>query len=198
MPARRIALTIGCLLFACAPTATRAQSAAEWQTLQAAAANKSDKIMTEANTHQGLLAQYQVMRHAYAGENSPAFRLVFAQYISWYQSFLGDYPAAMDSYSIGQPPLEDAGLVIGSAMTNQGVDASFDASANDEGGVASAAPGRPVAMPRNHRMVLSTVLPSTAHRPTATRLPAASRFRVRRRPARVFVGPAPGRTATNR
>lgn len=107
MPARRIALTIGCLLFACAPTATRAQSAAEWQVLQAAAASKSDKIMAEANTHKGLLAQYQVMRQAYAGDDSPAFRLIFAQYISWYQSFLGDYPAAMESYSIGQPPLED-------------------------------------------------------------------------------------------
>lgn len=107
MPARRIALTIGCLLFACASTATRAQSAAEWQMLQAAAASKSDKIMAEANTRKGLLAQYQVMRQAYAGDDSPAFRLIFAQYISWYQSFLGDYPAAMESYSIGQPPLED-------------------------------------------------------------------------------------------
>lgn len=107
MPARRMALTIGCLLCACAPTAARAQSAAEWQALQAAAASKSDKIMAEANTHKGLLAQYQVMRQAYVGDDSPAFRLIFAQYLSWYQSFLGDYPAAMDSYSIGQPPLED-------------------------------------------------------------------------------------------
>ncbi len=107
MPAHRIALTIGCLLFACAPTAPRAQSAAEWQALQAAAATRSDQLMAEANTHKGLLAQYQVMRQAYASDNSPAFRLIFAQYISWYQSFLGDYPEAMDSYSIGQPPLED-------------------------------------------------------------------------------------------
>jgi len=107
MPARRMALTIGCLLLACTPVATRAQSAAEWQALQAAAASKSDKIMAEADTHKGLLAQYQVMRQAYAGDDSPAFRLIFAQYVSWYQSFLGDYPAAMDIYSIGQPPLED-------------------------------------------------------------------------------------------
>ncbi|MGH8158094.1 MAG: hypothetical protein ACREPQ_08240 [Rhodanobacter sp.] len=107
MPTQRIALTIGCLLLACAPTAARAQSAAEWRVLQSAAETKSDKIMAEANTHKGLLAQYQVMRQAYPSDNSPAFHQIFGQYISWYQSFLGDYPEAMDSYSIGQPPLED-------------------------------------------------------------------------------------------
>ena len=124
MPAHRIALTIGYLLLACVPVATRAQSPAEWQALQAAAATKSDKIMAEANTHKGLLAQYQVMREAYTGDNSPAFRLIFGQYISWYQSFLGDYPDAMDSYSIGQPPMEgdspspltDAGYVAHPAL----------------------------------------------------------------------------------
>lgn len=107
MPTYRIALTIGCLLLACVLTAARAQSAAEWQALQSAAATRSDKIMAEAGTHKGLLSQYQVMRQAYASDNAPAFRLIFGQYISWYQSFLGDYPAAMESYSIGQPPLED-------------------------------------------------------------------------------------------
>ena len=61
--------------------------------------------MAEASTRKGLLSQYQVMRQAYPSDKSPAFRQIFGQYISWYQSFLGDYPEAMDSYSIGQPPL---------------------------------------------------------------------------------------------
>jgi hypothetical protein len=74
--------------------------------LQSAAETKSDQIMAEANTHKGLLAQYEVMRQAYPTDNSPAFRQIFGQYLSWYQSFVGDYPEAMDSYSIGQPPLE--------------------------------------------------------------------------------------------
>src|SRR5580704_13212355 len=106
MPTYRIALTIGCLLLACAPTVARPQAAAEWQALQLAAETKSDDIMAGANTHKGLLDQYEVMRQAYGSDNSPAFHLIFGQYLSWYQSFLGNYPDAMDSYSIGQPPLE--------------------------------------------------------------------------------------------
>jgi len=79
-----------------------AQTAAQWQALQIAAASKSEKIMADANTHKGLLAQYQVMRHAYYEDDSPAFRLIFGQYISWYQSFIGDYPDADASFSIKQ------------------------------------------------------------------------------------------------
>lgn len=106
MPTYRIATTIGCLLLACVSAAARAQSAAAWLALQSDAETKSERIMAEASTHKGLLSQYQVMREAIPSDNSPAFRQIFGQYISWYQSFLGDYPAAMDSYSIGQPPLK--------------------------------------------------------------------------------------------
>lgn len=96
-----------CSLLACAPLlgaapAIRAQTAAQWQAQQIAAANKSEKIMTEANTRKGLLAQYRVMRDAYVEDGSPAFRLIFGQYISWYQSFIGDYPDADASFSIKQ------------------------------------------------------------------------------------------------
>ncbi|MEO7065474.1 MAG: hypothetical protein ABI114_01065 [Rhodanobacter sp.] len=62
--------------------------------------------MAEASTHKGLLSQYQAMRQAYPGDKSPAFRQVFGQYLSWYQSFLGNYPEAMASYSVGQSPLK--------------------------------------------------------------------------------------------
>ena len=108
MSAHRIVIVCGCVwwLF-CAATASHAQSAAEWQALQTAASTKSDKIMAEAKGHKRLLGQYMVMRQAYASDNSPAFRLIFGQYVSWYQSFLGDYPDAMKSFSIAQSPQQD-------------------------------------------------------------------------------------------
>lgn len=82
MPTRRMALTIGSLLLAVAATSARAQSAAEWQALQSAAAAKSDGIMAEANARKGLLAQYQVMHQAGLSDHSLAFRLIFGQYLS--------------------------------------------------------------------------------------------------------------------
>ena len=103
----RLLPLLACALLAWAPCASRAQTAAEWQAAQLAAANKSEKIMTEANTHKGLLAQYQVMRNAYNEDRSPAFRLIFGQYISWYQTFIGDYPDAAASFSIKQVPEQD-------------------------------------------------------------------------------------------
>lgn len=106
-PRRRLAPLFACALLACGPVASFAQTPAEWQALQLAAANKSEKIMAEANTHKGLLAQYQVMRYAYNEDKSPAFRLIFGQYISWYQSFIGDYPDAAASFSIKQVPARD-------------------------------------------------------------------------------------------
>ena len=114
-PHRRPAVLLACVLLACGPRASSAQTPAQtpdltpdqWQALQLAAADKSDRIMAAANRHQGLLAQYQVMRHAWDEDKSPAFRLIFGQYISWYQSFIGDYPAAAASFSIKQLPEPD-------------------------------------------------------------------------------------------
>jgi hypothetical protein len=124
MSACRMATTIGCLLLACLPATTVAQSAAEWQAEQLAAAAKSDKIMDQANAHKGLLTQYQLMRQAYFSDKSPAFRMIFGQYLSWYESFVGDYPAAVSSFSIGQPaqpddspsPLTEPGYVARPAL----------------------------------------------------------------------------------
>ncbi|RUL71895.1 hypothetical protein [Dyella choica] len=94
----------GCgIWLACASAAVNAQSAAEWRAQQTAAETKADRIMAEAGHHKGLLSQYMSMRQAYAGDDSPAFRLIFGQYIGWYLSFLGDYPLAMKSFSIAQP-----------------------------------------------------------------------------------------------
>ena len=63
--------------------------------------------MQEANRHKGLLARYQVMRYAYATNRNPAFRLIFHQCLSWYQTFVGDYPDAATSFSIKQVALAD-------------------------------------------------------------------------------------------
>ena len=69
---------------------------------QIKAVEKSEAIMKRAQQHQGLLAQYQVMRHAYAGDSNSTFRAIFGQYLSWYQTFIGDYPDALRSFSIRQ------------------------------------------------------------------------------------------------
>ncbi len=103
----RLVVLGSALLLAQLGTPARAQSAAQWQSEQIAASDKSERIMREANKHRGLLAQYQVMRYAYAADKQPAFRLIFGQYLSWYQTFIGDYPDAAASFSIKQAALED-------------------------------------------------------------------------------------------
>lgn len=104
-PTLRPWITLCCSLLAGVSAAAHAQSAAEWQARQEAAARKSETIMRDADKHKGLLAQYQVMRYAFAGDRDPAFRLIFGQYVSWYQSFIGDYPDASSSFSIKQMAL---------------------------------------------------------------------------------------------
>ena len=71
------------------------------------AMSQSDAIMKRAHQRQDLLAQYQVMRRAYAADGRPAFRAIFGQYLSWYQSFIGDYKDAELGFSIQQKPLAD-------------------------------------------------------------------------------------------
>lgn len=77
------------------------------QPQQLAAVEKSERIMAEADKRKGLLAQYQVMRYAYAGDTSTAFHVIFGQYLSWYQTFIGDYPDALQSFSIREKSLPD-------------------------------------------------------------------------------------------
>jgi hypothetical protein len=94
------------LLCAIAPAA-RAQIPSVWQEQQLAALEQSDAIMQHANDRKDLLAQYQVLRHAYAADGQPAFRAIFGQYLSWYQTFIGDYEDAETSFSIQQKALPD-------------------------------------------------------------------------------------------
>lgn len=74
---------------------------------QQAAVAKSEQIMAEAKTRSGLLSQYLFMRDAYASSTDLAFRVIFNQYLSWYQTWVGDYVGARDSFSIVQKPARD-------------------------------------------------------------------------------------------
>ena len=82
---------------------------AEWRRQQLAAADKSDEIMHRAMRQPGLLAQYLVMQTNYDGNKERAFRLIFGQYLSWFQTWIGDYDGARKSFSIAQPVQADDG-----------------------------------------------------------------------------------------
>jgi len=98
---------LGCAWLACPATSIRAQSASQWQARQMDAIRKSDSIMRKAHRRTNLLAQFQLMREAYVGNKDPAFRLIFGQYLSWYQTFVGDYPDAASSFSITEAAQPD-------------------------------------------------------------------------------------------
>lgn len=87
------------------PLVVYAQIPSVWREQQIEAMNQSDAIMQRAHDRKDLLAQYQVMRRAYASDGRPAFRAIFGQYLSWYQSFIGDYEDAESSFSIDQKTL---------------------------------------------------------------------------------------------
>jgi hypothetical protein len=95
------------LLAAGAATCALAQTPAQWRAEQVEAMDKSDAIMQRAHARKDPLAQYQVMRRAYASDGRPAFRAIFGQYLSWYQTFIGDYHDAELSFSIQQKALVD-------------------------------------------------------------------------------------------
>lgn len=105
----RVALIIAAALTASAAFAAEEPplSPYQWQQQQKVAFDESEKVYTEALKRNGLLAQFKAMRDAYRGNPNHAFRVVFGQYMSWYQSFVGDYPGAHDSYSIRQLPAHD-------------------------------------------------------------------------------------------
>lgn len=108
MPFASIRFALICaLLTAAGGDAHAAITNEQWQARQAEAMRKSDAIMDEANRQTNLLARYRIMRHADESSRDPMFHLVFDQYLSWYQSFIGDYPAAAASFSIKQSLLPD-------------------------------------------------------------------------------------------
>ena len=66
------------------------------------AIKKSDALMREARKYPDLLAQYKFLHDAYVGNSDPAFRVIFGQYLSSTQTFVGDYQGAAESFSIKQ------------------------------------------------------------------------------------------------
>ena len=81
----------------------------QWREQQLAAADKSDSIMRDAEKQSGLLAQYGHMQNAYDSNHDRAFQLIFGQYLSWYQTYVGDYDGARSTFSIAQPVQKDDG-----------------------------------------------------------------------------------------
>ena len=84
------------------PRATQPLNPALWKAQQRAAFAKSEIIYQRALKQTGLLGQYHVLYQATLEDRTPAFRAIFSQYLSWYQTYLGDYAAARDSHSLQQ------------------------------------------------------------------------------------------------
>ena len=72
-------------------------------TQQRAAVVKSEAIMTQALKRPGVLAQTLAMREARGEDTQQSFRLIFDQYVSWFESFIGNYVGARRLFSIAQP-----------------------------------------------------------------------------------------------
>ena len=98
---------LAAITLCCATSAAFAQTAAGWRAQQLEASRLSEQIMHDAQARKGLLARLDMMEQAYATNRDAAFRLIFGQYLSWYQSFAGDYPAAAESFAIKQVALAD-------------------------------------------------------------------------------------------
>ncbi|MEO6075222.1 MAG: hypothetical protein ABIP56_00315, partial [Dokdonella sp.] len=74
---------------------------------QRAAVARSEKIMAEATKRKGLLAQFLYMRDTYSTSNDYPFRVIFNQYVSWYQTWVGDYDGARATFSIASQAASD-------------------------------------------------------------------------------------------
>jgi hypothetical protein len=118
---RPIPVLVLALMLPCAASAQEETlSPYQWQQAQKAAFDRSEHIYAEALKREGLLAQYKAMRDAYRMDKDRAFRIVFGQYMSWYQSFVGDYPGAHDAYSIRQlAASDDAPSPLGAGYTSR-------------------------------------------------------------------------------
>ncbi|HEX7111030.1 MAG TPA: hypothetical protein VF216_01185 [Mizugakiibacter sp.] len=98
-----LALSVWSLGAAAAQTAS--QSA--WLAKQRAATEKAESILGEAQKRPGLLSQYQFMLDNYVSAKDKAFRLIFGQYVAWYQTYLGIYDSTRTTFSIRQPAEKD-------------------------------------------------------------------------------------------
>lgn len=74
---------------------------------QRAAVVRSERIMAEASKRKGLLAQFLYMRDTYSTADDYPFRVIFNQYVSWYQTWAGDYNGARATFSIASAAAAD-------------------------------------------------------------------------------------------
>ena len=73
----------------------------QWRTMQMHASDKAERIMRRADQHKSLLPRYETMLAGMIqGDPNPAFPVIFGQYLSWYQTYIGDYPNAAASFSV--------------------------------------------------------------------------------------------------
>ena len=91
----------------CAALGASAQSPVDWRARQMEAWRQSEQIMHKVEGRKDLLARLDIMQQAYSANHDNAFRVIFSQYLSWYQSFAGDYPAAAETFAIKQVALPD-------------------------------------------------------------------------------------------
>jgi hypothetical protein len=89
------------------PASARQMSAERWNREQRAAFDKSESIMHRALQEPGLLARYAWMRAHYDADDGRIFRMIFGQYLSWFQTWIGDYDGARLSFSLAQPAQAD-------------------------------------------------------------------------------------------
>jgi hypothetical protein len=94
----------------------RKMTPAQWTRAQQAALDKSEEIMHRALKQPGLLAQYAFMQTHYDANDERVFRLIFGQYLSWFQTWIGDYDGAGESFSVTQgAQADDAPTPVASA-----------------------------------------------------------------------------------
>lgn len=89
------------------PPTTRKLSPQQLQREQQRAVEKSEKIMQRAQSRPGLLGQYLTMRASYDADDDRVFRMIFGQYLSWFQTWIGDYDGAHKSFSPAQHQSSD-------------------------------------------------------------------------------------------
>jgi hypothetical protein len=107
------------------PASSR-MSTARWNREQREAVDKSEAIMSRAMREPGLLAQYEMMRERYQENDDRVFRMIFGQYFSWFQTWIGDYDGARASFSLAQPAQrDDAPSPIDSGFHARAADAAI-------------------------------------------------------------------------
>lgn len=101
LPACFATMLLYCGIAAAMPTQTPSPTPEQWHAMQMRAADKADGIMRQADRRKSLLVRYEAMlAAASAGDANPAFQAIIVQYLSWYETFIGDYPNAAANFSI--------------------------------------------------------------------------------------------------